>query len=305
MLFRSSIEMKESYARLEGTCVQLDTQWICNTPSNFDPLKLPKPDRSHFYRYRNKFKYLYYGECALVKTAYGCPYNCSFCYCRLLNGEQYNCRAIEDVLDEIEGLDCNTVWIVDDTFLIDPNRIKRMAEGIKIRGIHKRFIIYGRADFICENDEILQVLKDMGVVDIIVGLEAVKDEMLAQYNKEYSSDVNIGCIEILRKYGIQCTGLFMVHPNDTLEDFDHLNRWIEKNQLSVGSISIFTPLPGTVLYKEYEDRLGVVKYEDLDFLHLILPPQNMGKLSFYYQFYLIYLKLIWKNRSRLIHMFKN
>jgi len=297
------IEGEYEYKDLLGCCIHINNnEWCCNAPAPFDPDKLPRPDRSHFYQHKRKFRYLHYGTCALVKTAYGCPYTCSFCYCKLLNGQKYSLRSVEDVMDEIQQIDCSTIWIVDDTFLVDRDRIKRFAADASKRGINKKFIIYGRADFICENEDLIPILRNMGVVDIIVGLEAVEDTRLKEYHKEYDALINECCVDILNSNGILCTGLFIVHGNDTKDDFNRLYRWIKKKNLSLCTVSIFTPLPGTALHKEYKEKINISKHEHLDFLHLVMEPGKMGKFTFYYEFYKIYLKLLWRNLDKLWKM---
>ena len=307
--FRRLIKLmiiKEQLLNLKGICHRdpLD-QWCFNPRAKFLVDQLPKPDREHFYKHRNKFKYLDYGSCALVKTAYGCPYTCSFCYCRLLNDGHYTARSLEDVLEEIQGIDCDTIWMIDDTFLVDRERVERFARGIKERGIEKRFIVYGRADFICDHEELMPIIKRMGVIDVIVGLEAVDDERLKEYQKAYSRNVNEECVRILHTHGINCTALFMVHYNDTREDFNRLIQWIKERSLWTSTLSIFTPLPGTILYNEYKDKLQVHKHRKLDFLHLLLEPTQMSRIAFYYEFYKITGMLLWKNRRRICHLWMN
>ena len=99
-----------------------------------DTALLPHPDRTHFYANRHRYKYLHYGPVALVKSAWGCPFNCNFCYCTELYEGKYLVRPIEDVVDEIEAIDHRILWIIDDTFLVNRRRVERFLDLVEARG---------------------------------------------------------------------------------------------------------------------------------------------------------------------------
>jgi len=40
------------------------------------------PERNLPKRYTDKYYYLFQTRCALIKTSYGCPYSCTFCFCK-------------------------------------------------------------------------------------------------------------------------------------------------------------------------------------------------------------------------------
>ncbi len=54
------------------------------SPSELPPFDFyfPVPDRSLTTRYRKNYFYIFHNRVALVKTAFGCPYTCNFCFCR-------------------------------------------------------------------------------------------------------------------------------------------------------------------------------------------------------------------------------
>jgi radical SAM superfamily enzyme YgiQ (UPF0313 family) len=292
------LEAPEQIAGIKGICRQnSDGTWVFNEREIFCPKDLPIPDRSHFYKYKKQFNYLLEGSCAVVKTAYGCPHNCSFCYCCLLNGGKYLLRDMEGVVDEIYGIDCNLIWIVDDTFTVDRERILKFTELIRARGIKKRFIMYGRSDFISENEDMIEELADIGVVDFIVGLEAVLDNELQDYNKCATVENNQKCVEILHKYGIECLGLFIIGTDATKVDFDNLIEWVKRMKLKFITASVFTPFPGTPLFEKYKEQLTTLDYDNWDLLHLVIKPGNMTEKKFYYELYKLYAKVAFVNKG--------
>lgn len=294
--FRQLVRLEGSFdegliKNIKGICYRKGEEWFVNEHLPINPDELPIPDRSHFNEHKHLYRYLEYSPCAIVKTAFSCPYQCSFCFCRKINDGRYAARNIDLVVEEIQGIECDSIHIVDDTFLIDRERISRFISLIKEKGIRKNFVFYSRADFVVENEDLIEALGDIGTKGIIVGLEAIDDTTLNSYSKQSSEDLNERCVNILQKYNIDCLALFIVDMNATPKDFDNLYKWVERVKLRYASVSIFTPIPGTPLYEEYKDKLTTDKMQYWDFLHLVLEPVNMSKQAFYMEYYKLFLKL--------------
>lgn len=252
---------------------------------------LPIPDREHFYKYKNYYRYLDLTEVATIKTSFSCPYGCNFCYCTLLSGGRYVARDLNLVIQELEALDCQNVQIVDDDFLVDQERLWAFIRLVKERNIQKTYICYARADFVSAHADIVQALADIGFKYFLVGLEAVSDDELTGYNKKTSVDVNRRCVEVIHQTSAHCIGLMIAPIDATKAYFNNLYKWIVDNGLKYVTVSIFTPIPGTPLYEEYKDKLTSKDIEDWDFLHLVLEPTYMSKSQFYAEFYKLFIKL--------------
>jgi len=273
-----------SYKDIKGICYREKDQWIKNKEGIFDIRSLNAPDRSYFYKNMSKTRYLNYKPVAIMKTSYSCPFNCNFCYCKKLNCGNYVCMDMEQILEEIKSINCHNIWIVDDVFLIDRQRILSFVEAIKREGIKKNFIVYSRADFIVQNRDILPQIREAGIVMVIVGLEAVDNENLKDYNKCTDEDINKKCVQYLHENHIECTGLFIAGIDYTKEDFKKLRKWIRDSKLKIYTVSIFTPLPGTEIYDKYKDTITTNDYSKYDFLHLHMDPIHMSRKAFYYEF---------------------
>lgn len=276
---------------IDGICYRKDKEWVENRKLPVNPNELPIPDRSHFNSTKHLYRYLGYSPCAIVKTAFSCPYQCSFCFCRKINEGKYAARDIELVVEEIEGIECDNIHIIDDTFLVSRERIKRFISLIKEKRIKKNFIFYSRADFIVENEDLIKELAAIGTKGVIVGLEAIDDNTLNSYGKQSSEDVNERCVEILQRHDIDCLALFIIDINARKEDFERLHRWIQRVKLKYASVSIFTPIPGTSLFEQFKDKLTTDKMQNWDFLHLVLEPTNMSRKAFYLEYYKLFLRL--------------
>ncbi|MBF0432236.1 MAG: methyltransferase domain-containing protein [Fibrobacteria bacterium] len=272
-------------------------RWIDNPSAQEDYNNLPLADREHFHTHRRRFTYLYHGPCALLKTSFGCPYQCKFCYCRLLNNGKFTQLLPEAVIRELSQIECETVWIVDDCFGLDKKWLLSFRELLQQSGIHKQFIIYCRADYLVEHPYVLEIFKSIGVIEVIVGLEAVNDRELESHNKNVSSDQNRKCLELLKQHGILSTALFIVDTKATAKDFSLLGKWIQEHRPDHFTLSIFSPFPGTDIYNQYKARFTTDDCRKWDLLHLVMKPLAMSSFMFYLRFSKLQTKLLLSNRQ--------
>ncbi|NLT95305.1 MAG: radical SAM protein [Clostridia bacterium] len=285
-----NVDTAANWHEVKNICFKEKGRWVKNGGQELDVNALPFPDRTHLQKYKEQFRYFGKEECALVKTAWGCPYNCNFCYCGCLNGGKHEARDINKVVEEIEEMEQEKIFIIDDDFLVDRSRLLNFCRLITEKKIKKDFSIYGRADLICANRDILAQLRAAGVSEIIVGLEAVDDETLNYYHKKTSSEVNFRAVECLKENDIKSCGLFIVNEDFDLDDFKRLRAAVKKMELDLCMFSIFTPLKGVPGYENYREKLIVPedKYENNDFLHLNIKPAKMGICRYYFEFYKLY-----------------
>jgi len=284
-------QRKDGLEQINGLCYQSTDGWIENTlqPTNINAL--PIPDRTFFHKNRKHYRYLDLTEVATIKTALSCPFNCNFCYCTLLNGGRYQTRELSQVMEELKTIGVENIQIVDDDFLVDPERIEAFIQLIKENQIKKRFICYARADFVAANPAIIEKLVEIGFYYFLVGLEAVSDNELEGYNKSTTKSHNEDCVRVIREAGGNCIGLMIVPSDADKEYFETLYQWIADNKLIYVTVSIFTPIPGTPLYEEYKDRLITKDIEAWDFLHLVIKPEKLSTRAFYRQYLKLFLRL--------------
>ena len=110
---------KVNLSKLNGLCYKEKNKWLTNKIVPFDINNLPLTDRTYFYDHIDEFRYLELTKIAQVRTSYSCPYNCVFCYRTSLNGGRYVAKDIEKVVDEIESLQTDNIYLVDDDFMFN------------------------------------------------------------------------------------------------------------------------------------------------------------------------------------------
>lgn len=257
-----------------------------------------RPDREFFYTRKSKLKYLDKRNVALIKGSTGCPYKCSFCYCKLLNNKQYIGPDYEAIIDQMASIDADYYWIVDDVMFANRNDALNFIDLVEKMKVKKLNIIgYLRADFICREKDLLEKLRLAGLKEVIVGFEATVNVELETYEKTTNAIDYPLAISLLKENNIDLTALFMVQPSYSFKDFKVLNSFIKHNKIDVYTISIMTPIKGTKLYREMEKDLIEKKSEKFDFLHLVLKPK-LPKFIFYLLFYGLHIRLLKSKRIR-------
>ncbi|MBR4543801.1 MAG: radical SAM protein [Lachnospiraceae bacterium] len=281
---------------IPGICYRENGEWVVNPKVVETPADLPVPDRTYFYKNKHRFRYLCFRPLALVKNSYSCRKACNFCFCTNRNSGRYACRSVESLVDEIASLDVPAIHITDDDFLIDRDYLKEFIRLIKEKDIHKKYLIYGRADFIAHNEDIIKEFAEIGLSLVMVGLEATSEEELDSYNKRVTVSENEECIRILSENNVICAGLFIVHPGMTKEDFKKLYNWIAARDI-IPTVSVFTPMQGSAMYKKYESQMINKDVTKQDLFHCLLKPEHMSVGAFTMEYYKLSLGLAFKNRK--------
>lgn len=258
----------------------------------------PHPLRSKTAKYREHYNYIYHDRCATIKTSFSCAYNCDFCFCTRLGN--YFERDLEDVISELEEIEEENIFIVDDNFLFRRERLIEFCALLDKHDIRKTFIAFGRADFIAENEDVVALLAKHGFDAFFVGIESFKKGELQDYNKRTSVEINTKAVRILEKHGVQCYSGLIVGFDWTKEDFDGLISYLNSFEHPMVNIQPITPIKGTPFYEKNKALIteDEKKYENFDMAHAVMNPLHMSKRAFYYQILRAYLKTSASKKGR-------
>lgn len=242
-------------------------------PYLVDPDALPRPRRDLVAHLRHRYYYLFHEPLALVKTTWGCAHRCSFCVPWRVTGGEVHARSPASIADELASLDCEDVYIVDDDFLADPGRLSELATLLRARSVRKRYLVFGRADFVASHEDIVREWADLGLSAVLVGLEATTDAELSAMRKGTSVDSNRRAIEVLRRCGVDAYASLTPSAEYGPADWRRLWAFIDETGLVYLNVSPLTPLPGTELWPEDERRLAVPRtaHAFYDLSHPVLP----------------------------------
>ena len=280
----NGIEKKDENAVIDGVYRE---NHICEKEMSFNYIF---PDREKVSKYRSKYYYMFHRNCSLIKTSYGCPYKCKFCFCRQIMDDKYFARSLENIIDELKSIKETEIYIVDDDFLVDRNRLLKFCDMLEEKNIKKKYLIYGRADFIAANEDVIARFKEVGLRAVIVGLESCDSKQLDDYNKKTDTMINEKAVNILHKYDVECYGTLILGLDWTKEDFKALYRWIKKLNLVFVNLQPLTPLRGTDMYEKYKSEFIVKEeeYEKWDLAHLVVKPGKISVRKYYWYTMVLY-----------------
>ena len=292
-----------------GHAFRVKGRWVCNPKGEPIDSYGILPDRSHFYNNRKKFRVLAKGCFSVMKTSFSCPQHCKFCISRQFNSCQYRERPDDEVIGEIMSLDNDKVFIIDDDFLVNRERVIRICRRLLELNCRKTFMIFARADSIVRCRDIMPLIYKAGFRDMLVGLEAVEDTTLEKYNKNSSVYLNKEAIKILRKHKMICVGLFVINYDFTHRDFMRINEFIRREKLIWVLFSILIPFKGTDVYEENKDRLYKYKYRRTGGTSILMRPSALPmllfKLEFHFLYYVNYPRIYWAGITGLFnHKYK-
>ncbi|MFQ6871206.1 B12-binding domain-containing radical SAM protein [Romboutsia timonensis] len=140
-----------------------------------------------------------------------CTGNCSFCNER--HGK-ITYKDIDDIVDQIEYVSKNfgvkKIFFTDDNIL-DPNteiakrRLFELCEKLKSKNLNLAYQCYMKANSIDDtplDNRLLKIMREVGFVEVFIGIESGNQSDLNLYNKYTSVKDNYKIIDLLKKYNI-------------------------------------------------------------------------------------------------------
>lgn len=252
-----AIKNGRSIDSISGISFFKNSQIIHNPVSEFISLSdLPAFPYHLFDRSRYDFSY--------IATSRGCPYNCIFCSQKNISGGRVRYLEIERVVDQIKilvdqyGQKC--LSIVDDNFVVDKERVKKLCQAIVREGLHKKtfFSCQTRGDAITK--DILGYLKEANFKTIGLGLETASERLMKIINKGERVEDNIRAARLIKSMGLNIAGAFILGlPTETRQERWQSYHLAKDLDIDYVRFNNATPYPGTVLYKiaKEEGRLNI------------------------------------------------
>lgn len=247
----------------EGLAYLKDGEVVCTgnrkPPENIDYI----PDRNIVYNYKKMA-----GHNTLwpqVHASRGCPHSCDYCALVRHFGRRVRTRSPENVVEDIrqaitfhdEGHHrmAKVLWITDDNFFADRKWAMDVLQHIIDNGIKYRFTVQARYE-VGFDDEMLELLKKAGFMEISMGIEFLEDASFEEFHKECSYQKLVQSIENIQAHGLNVRGLFIVgadiHEKGVGEKIAHFV--LEHNIKGILIQSMYF-VPGTPVYEQSKDKL--------------------------------------------------
>jgi len=139
--------------------------------------------------------------------------------------------------------------IYDDLFIASKNRMAGILELLKRPFT---FRCFARSNLVEEG--ICQLLTDLGVVEVGLGIETGSDAILKKNMKGATVEQNSRAVALLRKYGIRAKSFIIVGlPGETYETVEETADWLRKTRPDDVDVSVFQPYPGSPIFENPEE----------------------------------------------------
>lgn len=211
---------------------------------------LPFPARHHLnmseYRESNTTKTPF----ARIMSSRGCNGRCIFCvWNSVLFKQKFRARSAENVIKEIQFLiekyGVKYVYIDDDTFTVDKQRVIDICGMLKDKGIYWGTL--SRIDTI--DSEMLKEMKEAGCDMIVYGVESGSQEVLNKMKKGTTIEQIRRVIKETKDIGIRVHATFMFgSPGETRETIRQTIDFAKELDPDTAQFPLCMPYPGTEFY---------------------------------------------------------
>lgn len=208
---------------------------------------LPFPDR----RLINLDDYFSAVDRARTTTLYssrGCPFRCIFCDVQEKKFSYRTANSVVDEFEEIVALGFGEVYILDDTFNANRQRVIDICEEILRRGIRIRWSTRARvAPF---DREMMRLMKEAGCTRLHVGVESLDPATLKYMGKGQTLEQIQSFFSLCRELHMETLGYFIIgFPEETREYRKTLLDQVLKLHPTYAFCNILYPLAKTQYYK--------------------------------------------------------
>ena len=269
--------------------------------------ELPFPDWGSYveiYPLRNNFFSLNEKIAIPLLGTRGCPYSCfNYCTYPLQQGRKVRARSVENIIDEIKywqkTLGTNKFVFRDPVFSIDRKHTIHFCKEVIKQKLNITFMVETHLNNL--DDEMINLLATAGLELVYVGIESANHVVLKDMKRfTIEHDKQYKIIKKCEEIGIKVKTMFIIgNPEDTEDTIMQTIKYSKYLPSLYAQFSVFTPYPGTPIYKDYEDLIYEKKLENFDqyrltFRHNHLSENKIEELKSkaYFKFYFDFSKIL-------------
>ena len=216
-------------------------------------------------------------ESIAVAISRGCNNRCNFCPEAGLWGSGRRgvgaARLIKDI-SVLARAGKKQIVFGDDDFLIDPEQALEAFKSLRRDFPGIKFFIQSCIRTIIRHAGYLPELAENGVVNLLIGVESAREDILKSYNKPQNPAEVVEAARLLHDAGIGVwASTIFGRPDEDLDDLACLEAFVrEKLQADWAVFNHLTPIPGSPFFDEAvrNERLITRDYSRFTFTNSVL-----------------------------------
>ena len=206
----------------------------------------------------------------LVHASRGCKFNCFPCCSGYLGGKQFRPRPVANVIKEMEGINNNRLFIVDNSLAQDRDWLIELFTAMK--PLKRKWVSHP----ILYDKEVLKLASEAGCWYVY---QAIFD----------TSDVIRDRIKMLKDNGIGIEGTIILGTDDQDEnDIKRLVEFLCRLEVNIAEFTILTPYPHSPIRQQMENEGRILHNNWIDytadkvvFQPLKMTPEKLQELYYY------------------------
>jgi radical SAM superfamily enzyme YgiQ (UPF0313 family) len=217
----------------------------------------------------------------VVQATRGCRHACDFCSVPVV-WRRFQRRPVAEVIRDIRRVPRRRFVISDVSPFDDPDYARELLRAMIPLG--KRWGGLATAS-IGRDPELVDLLARSGCCYLLIGFESVNQQGLGRIGKGFNRCGEYArLVRMLHEARIVVQGCFVFgFDEDTTDVFPATVQQVDELRIDIPRYSIYTPYPGTRLYRRLEAEGRVLSYDwsDYDTMHVVFQPQRMTPVELY------------------------
>jgi len=221
----------------------------------------------------NKKRYITVNTLEAVR---GCSLPCTFCAYPAAFGKTVYKRPVNEVVAEIEALDCKVILFPDVNLIAD--RAHAINLFTALIPLKKTWLGLATSS-VGIDDELITVFRKSGCKGLLIGFESVNQESQQYVSKGVNKVTGYeDLMKRLHHAGILVQGCFAFGAdNEDVSVFERTVEMVQRAKIDLPRYSILTPFPETEYYRQLEKENRIVErnWAMYDVEHCVYKPALM------------------------------
>ncbi len=200
---------------------------------------------------------------AVLMAGRGCPFHCTFCSARSLDGHRPRKHSVAHLLQDIrlfhETYGVREIKLMDDNFTTNKGYVLDFCDRVQALRYDLQFSMPCGLHINTLDDEILDALKRIRMYNVAVALESGSQRIVDAMRKNINLEEAAAKIRHIASRGVPVTCYFMIgYKGETAADIRKTIRLALDLPLIRAHFNAFCPFPGTEVFEQLR-REGKLK----------------------------------------------